>query len=117
LRRVALKSTDPLVAGNAVRALGRLKMVAGDEELVGLLIDERPRVRQEIIVALGKSGWRASVPRLARLVRDDDRTVRLLAIQAIRELGGREADAILREVRNRADATEAERAFARSAPS
>jgi hypothetical protein len=116
LRKVALASTDPLVAGNAIRALGRLKMVAGDESILTLLADERPRVRQEVIVALGKSGWRGSVQRLAPLVRDSDQAVRLLAIQAIRELGGNEADALLSEVRSRAAATDAERAFVRSAP-
>lgn len=55
-RTQALHDDDPLVAGNAIAALGRLGAVWGDDELLELLDDPRPRVRQQLIVALSQCG-------------------------------------------------------------
>lgn len=83
-------SPDPAVAGNAIRALGRLQAADGDPAIVAMLRDERPRVRHEAIVALGASGNPASIPLLEPLLQGRDHQGRLLAIQALAQLGATE---------------------------
>lgn len=107
LRHAALEASNPLVAGNAVRALGRLGLVeARDAELVALLRDERPRLRQEIIVALGKSGDPAAVVLLVPLLETTGGMLRPLVVQALVRLGGPEARAALEAFAPRASETE-----------
>ncbi|MCC6782685.1 MAG: HEAT repeat domain-containing protein [Planctomycetes bacterium] len=65
-RAEALHDADPLVAGNAIAALGRLGAVWGDDELLELLDDPRPRVRQQLIVALSQCGDADALPWLER---------------------------------------------------
>jgi HEAT repeat protein len=75
LRRIALVAADPLVAGNALRALGRLDLVAADPELLRMLDDPRPRLRQEVVRALACSadpGARARLDELARSAEDPE---------------------------------------------
>jgi len=115
LRRVALSSGDPLVVGNALRALGRLHAVAKDPELIALVGDERPRVRQEVVVALGNSGYPPVVGDLVPLLDRDDPTLRPLVIHALGCLGGERARAALSTVLDDPRATAADRAFARHA--
>jgi len=74
LRKVALTAEDPLAVGNAMRALGRLRRVARDAELVALLGDERSRVRHETVLALGASGDPSAVGALEPLLGDKDAT-------------------------------------------
>ncbi len=114
LRDAATRSADPLVAGNAMRALGRLGEFAGDAELEALLADDRQRVRQEAVIALGKSGSPAAVEQLLPLLDDGDPMLRPLVLQALGRLGGDEARAVLEGVLADETATEAERALARA---
>lgn len=96
LRAVALAATDPLVAGNAVQALGRLGAFANDEELVPLTLDSRSRVRQESIVALGLSQDVSAVVTLESLLaREDMMSERPLILQALGRIGGRQSRAVL----------------------
>jgi hypothetical protein len=83
LRRVALEAEDPLCAGNAIRALGRLQRLADDPDLVRLLHDPRPRVRDETILALGESERSSSIEALSPLLRDPEPKVRVLAARSI----------------------------------
>ncbi|MEW6744023.1 MAG: HEAT repeat domain-containing protein [Planctomycetota bacterium] len=123
LRRMALGSENPLVAGNAVRALGRLQAVVSDGALLALIEDPRPRVRQEVVRALGASGDRSAVPYLAQVMEETDAalndgtdaTLRCLAIQALGRLGGREAHALVAAIASDPDASNAERTFAKAA--
>jgi len=115
LRSVALSSGDPLVAGNALRALGRLHAVARDPELIALVDDERPRVRQELVFALGESGYEPAVGDLLPLLDDDDLTLHPLVLHALGRLGGARARARLRGVVADPDSTATDRAFARAA--
>jgi hypothetical protein len=115
LRSVALSSPDPLVAGNALRALGRLGAVARDSELVALVRDPRPRVRQEVVLALGASGYTPVVEDLAPLLERDDLVLRPLVLQALGWLAGARAGALLESVLRDRAATEVDRAFARQA--
>jgi HEAT repeat protein len=114
LRYAATKSDDPLVVGNALRALGRLGAFAGDAELEALLTDERQRVRQEAVIALGYSGsGAAAVERLVPLVEERDPMLRPLALQALGRLGGEQARDVLKSVLSDERSSEAERALAR----
>jgi len=121
LRDMALRAEDPLVAGNAIRALGRMGAVAEDPKLVALIEDTRQRVRQEIVVALGLSGSASAVPLLAGVLEStgersaDDDSLRLLAVRALGYIGGERAHDILAAVRDDPNATKAERVFAEEA--
>jgi hypothetical protein len=79
LRATALGAVDPTVAGRALRALGRLGLVAGDAELGALYDDPRPRVRQELVYALAQSGDPRAQALLERARASDDATLRQLA--------------------------------------
>ncbi len=111
LRRAALESSHPLAVGNALRALGRLGAVMGDPDLLALVEDERPRVRQELVMALGVSGDPAALGMLSPLL-DSEPGLRPLVIQALGRLGGDQARAILATVR---PSDETERAYLRTA--
>lgn len=117
LKQVALTSGDPLVAGNSIRALGRLGLARSDTGMADLLNDPRSRIRQEAVIALGRSGDRAAVEQLAPLIRNEDPTLRALAIQALGRLGGTRAQSLLESILSDSTSTTIDRAFARSAPS
>lgn len=115
LRKMALDAADPLVAGNAIRALGRLHAVARDSEILELLGDRRLRVRQELVIALGDSGDARVVKSLSPLLRNRDPALRPLVLQALGKLGGRRARRHLRAVLQDPKSTDVERVFARTA--
>lgn len=115
LRRAALESSDPMVVGNALRALGRLDAVVGDVELLGLAADARPRVRQEFVRALGASGDDRALELLADFLSSVDPTERVLAVQALGGLEGSGARALLGGVLESSASSELERAFASQA--
>jgi hypothetical protein len=88
LRRAALESPDPLVAGNGLRALGRLGVVVGDEELLALTEDERPRVRQELVLVLALARNPGAREHLDAITREDPELA-ALAARASAALQGR----------------------------
>ncbi|MFO0983606.1 MAG: HEAT repeat domain-containing protein [Planctomycetota bacterium] len=114
LRRAALESNDPIVAGNAIRALGRLRAFAAEPDLLDLLDDQRPRVRQEAVMALGRCGDEKAVPRLVVQLDAEDPSLRALAIRALGDIGGVLAEKHLRTALVDA-ASEVERLMARQA--
>lgn len=109
---LARHAADPLVAGNALRAMGRLGMATADRALGELVDDARPRVRQEAIVACGESGDRRHVPRLLQVLHGADEVERALAIRALGRLGGPEAARALFEVERDPEQSETARVFA-----
>ena len=109
--RSAVASGDPLVAGNALRALGRLGALDAGTT-VALLEDPRSRVRQEAVLCLGSVGGPVAIEALARIVEGEDPELRPLAIRSLREIGSEGALAVLEERLRRPGLTEAERAFA-----
>ncbi len=115
LQDAALESEDPLVVGNAIRALGRLGLARGDTRIPDLLDDPRPRVRQEAVIAMGRSGDPAVVEDLAPLIKSEDSTLRTLALQALGRLGGLRAQALVKEILADSASTTSDRAFARAA--
>lgn len=115
LREMALSSPDPLVAGNAIRALGRLGAVGDDPRIIELFDDPRPRVRQEMVLALGESGDRSLEHLLIPLLDDTEANLRHLAIRALGQLAGPQARSLLEKIASDEHATRTERVFARSA--
>jgi hypothetical protein len=115
LRRLALHAQDPLVAGNALRALARLGPLDQDQELLALLTDARPRVPQELVMALGQPGRVAALPVLTGALQSRDRTLRCLALLAIGRVGGQEASALLERVASDPAVAAEERIMARLA--
>jgi HEAT repeat protein len=115
LRERALTSRDPLVAGNALRALGVLKRVASDPELVALLQDRRLRVQQEVVIALGESDDPSAVDVLAPRLASAEDPLRPLVIQALGQLPGERARALVAAIAEDSSASTTDRAFARAA--
>ncbi|MEW6747827.1 MAG: HEAT repeat domain-containing protein [Planctomycetota bacterium] len=115
LREMASLSEDPLVVGNAIRALGRLCAVSQDSALLALLDDPRCRVKQELVVALGRSGDPSALPRLLSLLEQDDPGLRPLVIQALGRLGDKRAEEPLRAIAHDSQSTNTDRVFAREA--
>ena len=114
LVELALRAGDPLVCGNALRAVGRLGALHSSEELLAMTADTRMRVRQDAVVACGLDGGVESLPYLERILQGDDPTLRSLALEALGHIGGDEAEALVRAVVEGA-ASGAERVFARVA--
>jgi len=114
LWQLALTNRDPMVAGNAVRSLGRRGEIGG-ARLGALLRDSRLRVRQEAVFALGRSRDPAVVDQLAQLLATGEPHLRLLAIGALGELGGDRAHALVAAQLAAPGATATEVAFARQA--
>jgi len=113
LRYAALRSPDPLVAGNAVRALGRLCALSGDPDLEALLADPRLRVRQETILALGQSADPAAAELLLPFLESPDPDLRPLAIRALGSLGADAGRAAVTALSGDPTLTEAERVLIR----
>ncbi len=115
LRTMALESEDPLVAGNAIKALGRMNALSGDEEIFALLDDKRPRIRQEMVTALGLSGDSAAVEKLLPLLDSSGPNLRPLVIQALGRIGGKPAKERLEIIARNESEPRTDRVFARTA--
>lgn len=100
-----LTAEQPLVVGNAVRALGRLGLFTAGSKYAKFLDDERPKVRQESVRAMGVSGDDGAIPYLERVLASGDTALRRLAIAALGEIGGAGAIEALERV-EAADAVE-----------
>lgn len=110
LRRLALTVPDAIVAAEAIEALGRLGALAADAELLALADDERPRVRQAVVLGLGHPGADLGIGLLRRLAVGADADLRPLAIAALGRVRGAAAAGALRELAARVDLGEVERA-------
>ena len=98
-----------------VQGTFHIASVSADPKLVALIHDPRKRVRQELVVALGRSDDRTAVETLLPILRDPDETLRTLAIQALGRLGGEKARHCLRSFLTDKGSTDKERAFVRNA--
>lgn len=115
LRQLALNAEDPLVAGQAIQALGRLGLFGNDGAYLALIDDPRSRVRHESVRALGGCGDEIVAGVLTPLLIESDATMRALAIQALGRLPGREAREALVAYQRTGDPDETELAFLRAA--
>ena len=111
----AERSPDPLVAANALDALGRLGALDA-ESLRPFLADERARVRQSAIVALAHVERERAVEELVDYVRPDaDPTERTLAIRSLGRVGGPDASRALAVLEEDEGLSDVDRVFLRSA--
>lgn len=115
LRDAALHAFDPLVAGNAAKALGRLREFSADADLLALIEDPRPRVRQDAVKACGLDGGAAATPGLQRALATGDPNLRPLVLEALGKIGGPTARALVARVAADRDATATDRVFASAA--
>ncbi len=115
LRRMAFGSSDPLVASNAIRALGRLGLFQWDSSTQELLNDPRPRVQQETILAFGQSRESNALESLIAISEDQESPQRTLALRALGAIGGEQAQAVLNVVAANPNFSQVDRAFARAA--
>ena len=86
-----LEVEEPLVVGNAIRALGRLGLVTQRSKYAALVEDPRQRVRHEAVRAFGESGDPAALATLVPLLKSEDDVTRQLGLQAIGAIGGSDA--------------------------
>ncbi len=116
LEELAMTAPRAGVRAQALRSLGRLGLVRADSEVAALLNDPNPRVRQEVVTALGRGGDPATVSALKPLLSANaDPTLRALAIQALGRIGTNEADRLVRGVLEDSSSSRVDRAFARGA--
>lgn len=111
LLAAALSAEDPLVVGNAIRALARLGR-CDDERLLGFIDDRRPRVRQELVLALGETRLLGSVALLVGRYEHADDSIRPLIVRSLGSIGGDEARRFLCTIRDDPSATPLERELA-----
>lgn len=115
LRDVALHSQDPLVTGNAVKALGRLGAFTGDPDLLALTADVRLRVRQDAVMACGLDGGAAAVPYLEGVLATGEASLRPLVMEALGKIGGPAARELVQRVAADVAASRTDRVFALAA--
>lgn len=115
LRRAALESADPLVAGNALKALGRLKLLSSDDALLALTADPRQRVRQDAVTACGLDGGAPALVRLEQALATGDATIRPLVLRSLGLIRGEPSRRLIEGVASDPHASETDRAFARAA--
>jgi hypothetical protein len=115
LSTLTATAEDPLLVGNALRTLSRLDPNVAREQSRRLLDDERPRVRQEAIVALGLAGDPASVADMERVLSNGSQTERSLAFQALGRILDNNSRRILERELNSTKLTPVEDVFARQA--
>lgn len=112
LRDAALNAKDPLVVGNAVKALGRLGVFNGDADLLALTADDRLRVRQDAVMACGLDGGAAAVPYLERVLATGEASLRPLVMEALGMIGGPAARELVQRVAADVAASRTDRVFA-----
>ena len=116
LREVALSSSDVAVIRLALRSLGRLGLLSGDSEVLGLLGDSRSQVRHGVIDGLALDGGGQSLPLLmGEALGSADATTRQLSIRAIGRIGGESARDALETILESPDLSFEDTVFARSA--
>ncbi len=114
LRHAALSSADPLVAGNALKALGRLKLISKDEALLALTSDPRQRVRQDAVTACGLDGGAPALARLEQALATGDASIRPLVLRSLGLIRGDASRRLIEGVASDPQASETDRAFARA---
>ena len=115
LLHAALTAEDPLVAGNAVKALGRLKILASDPTLLDLIADPRRRVRQDAVIACGLDGSDVAIPYLEKAFAKGDASLQPLIIDALGKIGGPAASELIQRIGSDPQASQTDRVFARAA--
>ncbi len=82
LRKLAA-SEDPEVRSAAVRMAGLAKTALSPDEIVPMLSDPAPRVREQVVVALGRMGGERAISALVGALEDADPSIQERAAHAL----------------------------------
>ncbi len=88
----AFERSDPAWVASALRAMGRSHDERWNEEVIGRLLDEDPRIRFAAVEAAGELGIQEASPILLQMLEDDeeDDDVASAAIWSLSQIGGDE---------------------------
>lgn len=84
-------TSEPLVAGDAIRLLGFLGVTAPEELIRGKLNHPAPFIRAAMLDHLARTQPRSAYPALVRGLADSDHIVRETAVDALDDLGSTDA--------------------------
>lgn len=94
-----LRDTNRFVKGNAIAALGRIADRKAVDPLIVSLSDQDPQIRRAALDSLSRIGdERAFQPVSELLIKENDQSVRLVALTTAARLGGRQSIPMLMEV-------------------
>jgi HEAT repeat protein len=99
----AYRDDNPRMRTSAIFAMGRSCDSRWSSVVLRELISESPEMRYEAARAAGELELRESVPYLADLLQESDREIMQMAIWALGEIGGTEAQRLLEEMIETAD--------------
>ncbi|MFQ5746068.1 MAG: HEAT repeat domain-containing protein [Gemmatimonadota bacterium] len=94
--RELLRSEDPVLAAEAARIVGRLRIAEAEPDLVALFARPEMLTRQAAIEALTEIGSVAGTQALGEALEDGNREVRLAAMKSLATLKPEGADRMLR---------------------
>ena len=103
------------MAANALRALARLGGISPSDELASLVNDPRQRVRQDALRAIAASHDSRSTELFISCLNGEERDLRLVAIEALGEIGGTATIEALKDAQKNAGADELEQVLLRHA--
>jgi HEAT repeat protein len=106
LIRRGYRSNDLLMRVSAVFAMGRSCDDMWLPQIIAELSSEHTEMRYEAARAAGELELRPALAQLAELAYEDDREIQEMAIWALGEIGGKEANRILTQLAALADTTE-----------
>ncbi len=99
----AYQDDNPRMRTSAIFAMGRSCDSRWSSVVLRELISENPEMRFEAARAAGELELRESAPYLADLLQESDREIMLMAIWALGEIGGAEAQRLLEDMIETAD--------------
>jgi HEAT repeat protein len=106
LIRRAYQSNDSLMRVSAVYAMGRSCDAVWLPQITAELSSEHSEMRYEAARAAGELELRPALARLAELAYEDDREIQAMAVWALGEIGGKDAERVLTQLAALADATD-----------
>jgi hypothetical protein len=106
--RKAYRSGDPKMQVSAIFAMGRTYDEQWEEIVLQEIENEDPEFRFEAARAAGELELTGAVPKLAKLLAEDDPEIREMAVWSLGEIGGKEAVRILQVMLEAAEEAEDE---------
>ncbi len=104
--RKAYRSSDHRFKVSSIFAMGRSNDPIWEDIVLKELDSNDAEIRYEATRAAGEIGILEAVPKLGRLLVDDDREIQMNVIWSLGEIGGKEAQRILEAIRDVAEESE-----------
>lgn len=101
--RKAYRSGDPLMRVSSIFAMGRTSDSEWEDIILKELDSNNDEIRYEAVRACGELTLVDAVPKLARLLVENDREIQEVSIWALGEIGGKQAIRILEDMRSVAE--------------